>query len=53
MLSHLNIGKKRTWITYHIEAERKPTGDTVGRTPDNEEKMWKIKRKKFIDRVSV
>ena len=29
--------------TYHIEAERKPTGDTVGRTPDNEEKMWKIK----------
>ena len=31
------------WITYHIEAERKPTGDTVGRTPDNEEKMWKIK----------
>ena len=35
--------KKRTWITYHIEAERKPTGDTVGRTPNNEEKMWKIK----------
>ena len=28
---------------FHIEAERKPTGDTVGRTPDNEEKMWKIK----------
>ena len=43
MLSHLNIGKKRTWITYHIEAERNPIGDTVGRTPNNEEKMWKIK----------
>ena len=43
MLSHLNIGKKRTWITYHIEAERNLIGDIVGRTPNNEEKMWKIK----------
>mgnify|MGYP003416063558 CR=1 FL=1 len=29
-------------IIYHIEAERNPTGDIVGRTPDNEER-WKIK----------
>lgn len=43
MLSHLNIGKKRTWITYHIEAERNQIGDIVGRTPNNEEKICKIK----------
>ena len=30
-------------VTYHIDAERNPTGSIVGRTPNNEEKMWKIK----------
>jgi len=30
-------------VTYHIDAERNPTASIVGRTPNNEEKMWKIK----------
>ena len=40
MLSHLNIGKKRTWITYHIDSERNPTGSIVGRIPNNEERSY-------------
>lgn len=40
MLSHLNIGKKRTWITYHIDAERNPTGSIVGRIPNKEERSY-------------